>query len=86
MRSLILPALLFTLGADLAAAQVAPVPPAPASTLPKAREPVSAQNRTDADAIADCDRMWDRGTHMTKQEWSRTCRRVQNRLQQNQIK
>jgi hypothetical protein len=32
-------------------------------------------------AIADCERIWDRGTHMTKQEWSRTCRRVQARLQ-----
>jgi hypothetical protein len=32
-------------------------------------------------AIADCERIWDRGAHMTKQEWSRTCRRVQTRLQ-----
>lgn len=32
-------------------------------------------------AVADCERIWDRGTHMTKQEWSRTCRRVQTRLQ-----
>jgi len=32
-------------------------------------------------AVADCERIWDAGTHMTKQEWSRTCRRVQTRLQ-----
>jgi hypothetical protein len=25
-------------------------------------------------------KLWDRGTHMTKQEWARTCRRVENRL------
>ena len=24
--------------------------------------------------------MWDSGAHMTKQEWSRTCKRVQTRL------
>jgi hypothetical protein len=30
--------------------------------------------------IADCIQLWDRETHMTKQEWARTCRRVQNRL------
>jgi hypothetical protein len=33
-------------------------------------------------AITDCMQMWDAGTHMTKQEWARTCRRVQNRLHQ----
>jgi hypothetical protein len=25
-------------------------------------------------------RMWDAGTHMTKQGWARTCKRVQTRL------
>jgi hypothetical protein len=33
-------------------------------------------------AVADCESIWDAGTHMTRQEWSRTCRRVQNRLNQ----
>jgi hypothetical protein len=28
----------------------------------------------------DCIKMWDSGTHMTKQQWSRTCKRVQTRL------
>lgn len=32
------------------------------------------------DAIADCMRLWDKGTHMTKQEWATTCRRVQSRV------
>jgi hypothetical protein len=31
-------------------------------------------------AVADCMQLWDAGTHMTKGEWQRTCRRIQNRL------
>jgi len=37
-------------------------------------------------AIANCEGMWDRDTHMTKTEWSRTCRRVQARLKQMEWK
>jgi hypothetical protein len=37
-------------------------------------------------AVADCESMWDRGTHMTKKEWSRTCRRVQDRIQQLELR
>ncbi len=29
--------------------------------------------------------MWERTTHMSKQEWSRACRRVENRLQNLQL-
>jgi hypothetical protein len=57
------------------------------ATLPTAispqREPSSRpQSRQKAydSAVADCMRMWDSGTHMTKQEWSRSCKRVQTRL------
>ena len=32
------------------------------------------------EGIADCVRLWDKGTHMTKGEWLTTCRRVQGRL------
>ena len=32
------------------------------------------------EALADCMRLWDSGTHMTKGEWSATCRRIQGRL------
>jgi hypothetical protein len=52
--------------------------------LPRVASPAEAasqRGRLEA-AVADCERMWDRGTHMTKKEWSRTCRRVQNRIQQ----
>jgi hypothetical protein len=31
-------------------------------------------------------RLWEPATHMTKEEWSRTCRRVQSRLDAVQIK
>jgi hypothetical protein len=30
---------------------------------------------------ADCVKLWDNQTHMSKAEWSRTCRRIENRLQ-----
>jgi hypothetical protein len=36
---------------------------------------VRKQKAYDA-AIADCEAMWDRGTHMTRKEWSRACRRA----------
>jgi hypothetical protein len=41
--------------------------------------PQPRQNGHDS-AFADCMQMWDSGTHMTKQEWSRSCKRVQARL------
>jgi hypothetical protein len=34
---------------------------------------------------ADCVRLWDRETHMSKADWSRTCRRIENRLQNLQV-
>jgi hypothetical protein len=40
-----------------------------------------APSLTSPARVADCMRMWDFGTHMTKQEWSRTCTRVQDRLE-----
>jgi hypothetical protein len=36
----------------------------------------SVQQRSGADHFADCMKKWDKRTHMTKQEWSRTCRRL----------
>jgi hypothetical protein len=38
-----------------------------------------------ADGIAECMRMWDAKTHMTKGEWARTCKRVQMRLESLKI-
>ena len=33
------------------------------------------------DAKAECIKMWDAGTHMSKQEWASTCARIQTRLE-----
>lgn len=49
-----------------------PAPPAPAA-------------KGTTDAIADCMQLWDKGTHMSKQEWARTCQRIQTRLQNLKI-
>jgi hypothetical protein len=52
------------------------------SARPAASEEPSARADSHAAAVANCVQMWDRGTHMTRKEWLRTCQRVQNRLQQ----
>jgi hypothetical protein len=44
------------------------------------------KQKAHAAGIANCEAMWDRTTHMTKTEWSRTCRRVQNRLRQLELR
>ena len=86
MRILIVFALLLGPSTSHALSQVAPPsPPAPSAST-QTRQVVSARKKEFESAMADCERMWDRGTHMTKQEWSRTCRRVQDRLQQLKLK
>jgi hypothetical protein len=63
------------------------LPPTPASAAkPDAAKKVKAGGTSDADGKVDrltqCLRDWDAATHMTKQEWARTCRRVvSNRAQ-----
>jgi hypothetical protein len=32
------------------------------------------------ETVSDCMKIWDAGTHMSKADWARTCRRVQGRL------
>jgi hypothetical protein len=65
---------------------ISPIPsaiigPTPTGVSPP-RKSLSLQSVQSAyhSAVADCMQMWDSGTHMTKQEWSRTCKRVQTRL------
>lgn len=67
--ALLLPGLL---GVSAAFAQSSPPAPAP-SAVTKAAKPKD-------NAAADCILLWDAATHMTKQEWARTCHRVQTRL------
>jgi hypothetical protein len=44
------------------------------------------KQKAHAAAIANCEAMWDSATHMTKTEWSRTCRRVHNRLRKLELR
>jgi len=34
------------------------------------------------ETVADCMKIWEPATHMSKADWQRTCRRVQGRLDQ----
>jgi hypothetical protein len=47
-----------------------------------AAEDAKAANAT---RYAECVELWDRGTHMSKRDWSRTCRRIEDRLQNLQV-
>jgi hypothetical protein len=67
--------LMLTLSAGAALSQTAP------TDLGTTAKPIEdAKHEAYAAAIANCERLWDRDTHMTKKEWSSTCRRVQARL------
>jgi len=79
MRFLITAPLLLVAGAGYVFAEVA-APPPPAASLKLPSNKV-AEKRAHDSAVANCVQMWDRGTHMTEQQWLRTCKRVQNRLQ-----
>jgi hypothetical protein len=80
MRSIVMTASVLCLSTASAFAEVAAAP-RPAAA-PRASVVQPAGQSAHETAVTDCERMWDRGTHMTKQSWSQTCRRVQNRLQQ----
>ena len=52
-----------------------PTPPTPkAGSTPDGAK--SAAQKLGAEYMAQCMNDWDAATHMTKQEWERTCRRV----------
>jgi hypothetical protein len=69
--------LMLALSAGSALSQTAPTDPATTTTSIEA-----GKEKAYAAAIANCEGLWDRDTHMTRKEWSRTCRRVQARLKQ----
>jgi hypothetical protein len=64
---------LFATGSDRAASQPAAGERQPANGL-------ATEKRGHDAAVASCVSMWDGATHMTKQQWLRACRRVQERL------
>lgn len=51
--------------------------------------PDSRQNRTGKNPLSEsytsCLNIWDAGTHMSKTEWARACKRVENRLDKLQL-
>jgi hypothetical protein len=61
-------------------AALAPASPAAVKADPKTDATKKASTGMAAepkvDPLAQCLRDWDAGTHMTRQEWARTCRRV----------
>jgi hypothetical protein len=68
MRLLVI-AVVLSLGAGATFAQI----PIRAPSIPPALRPHDS-------GMVGCVQMWDSGTHMTKQEWLRACKRVQTRL------
>jgi hypothetical protein len=69
-------------GATSGAAQSPPVSSPPAYPPLPNSSPQLGHTRPDIDKdnLAECYRTWDRGTHMTRQEWARTCHWTLNRF------
>jgi hypothetical protein len=85
MQFTIIAFLMLASSAGDASAQAATTPIAPAVAA-TARSDKAAKQKAHLAAIASCEAMWDRGTHMTRNDWSRACRRVQDRLQQLELR
>jgi len=84
MRSSFIAATVLGLNVCAAFAQAPAVPPP--AVDPRISPAVPSRQSAHETAVTDCERMWDRGTHMSKRDWSQTCRRVQNRLQQLEVR
>ena len=76
---------LILLASAAAAVQGQPAPSVATAGATAASVELDKQ-KAHAAAVANCEGMWDRATHMTRTEWSRTCRRVQNRLRQLELR
>ena len=84
MDAIIIATIVLCLSAGVASAEVVGVPRPDGAARSLAAE--SSKRTAHEAAVADCEGMWDRSTHMTKREWSQTCRRVQNRLRQIEVR
>ena len=72
--------LVLSTGAVAQTSTIAPTPPATAR--PAAADTATRTSKSAVDDNkAECIKMWDAGTHMTKQEWANTCARIQTRLE-----
>jgi hypothetical protein len=86
MRRVVVTLLPLLLGAGGVLAQSGALPSGPAPAPPGAPAPARPPGQSPpTDSMAECMRLWDSATHMTKQEWSRTCRRIQTRLDNLEI-
>jgi hypothetical protein len=81
MRSMVIALVMLALSPVAALSQTGHA--APTATVASVE---AGKQKAYAAAIADCEDMWDRGTHMTRKDWSRTCQRVQIRLQQLELR
>jgi hypothetical protein len=85
-----------SLGAGAVLAQTGSTTPGPAASAPSTAAPAKpgpvapgksprmGKSAIDV-SIAECMQLWDAGTHMSKQEWSSTCKRIQTRLENLKI-
>ena len=87
LKSIVLAAFL-TCGAVAAYAQTTPPAPDRTGAQPGKSDAGrrSAKKNTTNEALASCLGQWEKSTHMTKQEWSRACRRVADRLRNLTVK
>jgi hypothetical protein len=67
MRNVALTTAVLCSSAGMAFAEVPVMPQPPAG--PRSLAVESTKQRAYATAIANCEPMWDRGTHMSKREW-----------------
>lgn len=82
MRAILL-ILAFGLGTSAALAQVASPPVAQSRNgVLIADEAQAAKKAEEDESLSQCEAHWDAGTHMTRQVWRQTCRRVQERFRQ----
>jgi hypothetical protein len=68
-----------------AAAPASPGSPAKTPTTPSTRDDKKTEKARAKENIAECMRLWDAATHMSKQQWARTCERIQTRLENLRI-
>lgn len=82
MRTILL-VLAIGLGTSAAVAEVAPTLVAKSRIgVLTADQALIAKKAEEDRSMADCERHWDPGTHMTRAVWKQTCRRVQERFRQ----
>jgi hypothetical protein len=68
-------------GSPAAGAPAAPDPNLPATASGGRAHSTRTGKNPINERYADCMKLWDNQTHMSKADWSKTCRRIENRLQ-----